>query len=375
MRLQLVFILLALVLIAACARDIVMGCEAPYIPYENACCLDANNDSICDIDEDLDLNQTNTTQDIPIEIPEPEELPEEVNENLPRVYTQDEKNELAIEFADLLQDIWEGEAWGLLYQHIPKAEQNISEKEFTFYAYINSDKIRAGYDPDYEYVYLWWHFDGMKGSQLLLLNLTVNGDEGSVHFNATYGDVFVEPKILPIVWQNDSWNVRTWNVVYRGSTPESVCDGTNYSAYCYSEYAQEFRLLDYCSQSGTYVVDCYEGFSKVPTIDAALAACSRYVHLTPHDQCLNLAMLASGDALICEGIHLRPNYYHCLGIAAGHDEELDDCFDAINETGRAKDHYKAQCVYGYVEYTRNTRKCAETPKNELDMKDDCYKLK
>ena len=65
MKWLIIILILSIVLIAGCTQNTGIVCNAPYIRHEAGCCLDTNDNKICDSDETTNqssqINQTNQT--------------------------------------------------------------------------------------------------------------------------------------------------------------------------------------------------------------------------------------------------------------------------------------------------------------------------
>lgn len=363
---------------AACSQDSEQNpaspstvvCNKPYLLVGTSCCLDKNDNSICDAD-DVETPVLNESASAPIVTP-------------PTTLSSAEMKLQATNFAQQLSRQWERNAWSEIYMNIPNDEKTVvSEKEFIFFMNITSPYARARYDTKFQESIYGGYYTGFKRGQGLKMTV---GDVNYNHTSPTVAsttmssmsfddvplnvmlfedsDTVVEYSWRPFsfVWEDGRWKVETIGVYFMGSDPQTICDATNYPYVCIFEYAKTFKKMEYCDAAGFYVADCYRHFNKPVPLDKAVAGCNLQPEALMKDECLTKLMLDEKDVSICEDMSLSQDKFICYGIASGFNKNHMDCWDRITtSTLGTINVQKAQCIYGYVWVSQNFNDCDLIP--------------
>ena len=390
MKLGSVFFVALIVLLASCssAPEQVV-CNKPYIQVGSQCCLDQNDNSICDSDETV------------IDAQPEEENTEEVAENPVEEIKLTAQDKLeATNFAQRLSRNWEKNEWSEIYAVILDEEKEVvSEKEFVFFMDIVSVYSKAKYDQDFQDKLYGGYYTGFKrgqGFEMTVGELEFSDDEPEATVNMhsmKFDDVLLNVPLFPdedpdfvvsygfqpfnLYLTQDGWKVRTLGVYFMGNEHDIVCESTNYPYECNFEYAKTFNNFEVCDETGYLISDCYEHFSKPLELEKAVSGCKNLREKPDQDECLLNLMVLQGDEMICERMNLGQNSYICYGMLAGHNENLDECFDRVQRGNmNVENNQEAQCIYGYVWVTKDKSKCKGIDeKASGDFLEDCSNLR
>ena|GEM_PF-6640890 len=366
-------LLLLLLFLAACAKNVVLECQTPFIPNEDGCCLDDNGDGVCD---PIVPNGTNTTVLVAeptaavagAELPAPEK-------QVPSQQTEEEKEALARPFAADVALRWSGNDWDGLYLRIPAKERAVlTDKRFRFLMRLYDPDLAVDNDPKLNYVFKTDGFDGFAEDRMAVDNVTVSGDAARVDVKVWVRNVRIPYGPLNLVWEDGGWRVRANGTFYQGTSAESACPATGYADYCFSEYAQEFDSIEYCVEAGVHVAECYAYFHEKPPASVVIKTCSQYSRKWQNDECLLAIALETADEELCPPMDFEYDTYRCLGIIAGFQGDMSLCLDEIDTQSNTAGYNEDNCYYGSALATRDTKQCKHDWTDDT-LRSECYKIR
>jgi hypothetical protein len=158
---KIIFYALVIVLIIAvsgCSKEIV--CNSPYMRMGTGCCLDTDNNSICDDDEKIEINSTNETNQLEVNEPENVSVSRQGNKVTANMAMDDSQSVTVIkpDFVNASFNIpaiygfVDADSNSAVFRTIAAEIENTGDADFTE-GYLNLTLLRMRSDDSYEQVY------------------------------------------------------------------------------------------------------------------------------------------------------------------------------------------------------------------------------
>ncbi len=244
----LILSLIYIILILGCSSggsQIVLECVSPLIPKGDGCCMDADNNGLCDIDEaEVDEEQLEQTE------PEFSETPEEppVQENEKPVETTGPEitsntKEEAEKVAELFVSSWKSKQYNIMYtMFIPELKNKKTGDEF-----------RAIMELDPFYTKL----NDVKLGGVVLIDEKTAQLSITAHTNVQT----IEVPAAKLNFVEESWKADLFTDVFDLPLFDAACSGYRYSnsyteADCAFDLAKKVKDKQYCDISECHYVDC-----------------------------------------------------------------------------------------------------------------------
>jgi hypothetical protein len=347
-------------LACGCAEELVQG-ECPGLLVNGTCCEDANNDSICDIEDVVPVKKA----------PPPAPVVQDDNQPLEQPLSIIERERLVRAVAENVTKLRERKDWNALYDLLVEEDKTMTLPEFRFFMDIAEYQQRVRNDPSVSYIMENWSYVQTRGTELSFLEVVREDDEAYFSYGVTIGGVYYGEDLMELVWV-EGWKLKNPAL---GDAVDAVCSGLAYPSLCYYEHAKALKQVSSCPKSGEYFVECYQALDKVVPVNVAFDICGAKTMTSANDDCLADAAAKTHQTELCEGIVYDHFRYRCLGLIAGLEGELEDCFALVNETGRKKQYYEGMCIFGYAEGIGDVKPCFDISRQEEDLRKDCFALK
>ncbi|MBW2972129.1 hypothetical protein KY359_03770, partial [Candidatus Woesearchaeota archaeon] len=342
MRLMLVICLVLSILTIGCApgsTDIVLECTPPLIHKGDGCCMDADRNGVCDIDEkpaetepeEEEQAQPEETEAAPAqeqpesaeEVAQPEETPAQPAKN-----TKEE----AESTAKLFVTSWQKKQYNVMYTFfVQSLKSRKTSTEFTAIMEL---------DPFYK-----------KIDKLDLNGVTILDDktaEMDIVAHTNVQDISIPAARLKFT--GGEWKVSAFVDVFELEAYYAACTGYRYNNQydmedCANDFARKVKNSSYCNLSGCHYTECLKFLGKTVTYVQEAEQCKmcQPVGKTINDCILDVAINRDKIAacnVIAEDRY-NDKYCVCYGGFARHKGTSGYCNMIENEDN------KYLCMKGY----------------------------
>ncbi|MBU2561731.1 MAG: hypothetical protein KKD17_05520 [Nanoarchaeota archaeon] len=257
--LMLLILLIPSALTYGCApgsTSIVLECTAPLIQKGDGCCMDADHNGICDIDERPAKKEENKTEEAPAQ----EETTDALEEQEAKETTEETKEEVTAEgqkgtlesaekTGKLFADNWQRKQYNVMYAFFtPSLKQKKTSTEFSTIMEL---------EPLYKRVNKV-DFNGVKMS-----------DEDTAELDMTIHTNIQDIKIpgATLEFMGGEWKVKAFVDVFELEAYYAACSGYRYdNKYtmkdCAYDFAKKVKNSSYCNISGCHYTECLKAMGK-----------------------------------------------------------------------------------------------------------------
>ena len=242
-------LVIASFLIGCEPEPVILECKPPLIPKGDGCCLDADENGICDIDEQPEIEEEEEKEE-PEQVTEEEAEPEEAEE-APEEEQLEPKNtkEEAEKIGKLFAERWQLKQYNTMYVlFTPGLKEKKTATEFTAIMEL---------DPFYKKIDTV-DFNGvtMLGDKKAELDITV-------HTNVQ--DIDIPGATLEFI--EGEWKVNIFIDVFELSLYDAACSGYRYNKQyrmsdCAFDLAKKVKDATYCNISACHYVECLKALGK-----------------------------------------------------------------------------------------------------------------
>ena len=226
------FLILTTVILTGCAQQMV--CAPPNILVDNACCLDSDDNGVCDTWEEEDIPVIKTIEEV---------LPEDT---------------AMLEFAETFVDTWNRKSYNALRNLFVKNYRlKYSPQEFNFLA-RQTDKI-------------------LEVGSIILLDVV----DDTARFKVEAG---VTSSIVPSYIDEEDGDYKFDSFyMFTDLSAESACEGDN---QCFMDFAVLSGDRNYCNMAGELKADCTAKFGVSKDISEKIDDCIDILEYYSKTECL-----------------------------------------------------------------------------------------
>lgn len=319
------------ILLSGCTTQKIL-CESPNSVINNVCCLDTNNNNVCDGKEGT--------------LPQSKELTQ--SESAQEKITPDIHS-----FATTFAGAWKDSNFAKLYELLSKDYRNtLSKEEFIWLAQRKNAALR------------------IKDVKVF----SVAGDV--VEYDLVAEDPLIKNSARGVVvWEQNAHYHRPFNY-FKTLAVADVC-GKNTS--CVVEYAQTFKKQDVCDLAGSQRIACRQSFGVKYTYEEERELCNAIPNYFERADCIQNVSIKFGRTDACWDLSEDPQLFRCLGHVAALSKNHELCWDYMKNFTFVGDKLKhAYCIYGYVDETKDYTVCKQMRHGGSiligALEEECYKL-
>ncbi|MBN1544869.1 hypothetical protein JW898_05415 [Candidatus Woesearchaeota archaeon] len=245
-------------LICGCApgsTDMVLECTAPLIQKGDGCCMDADRNGICDIEERPAKTGDNMTEDAETPSEEPE-MPRQETEEYPEEEEAAEMQKGNLEDAEktgkLFADNWQRKQYNIMYASFtPSLKQKKTTTEFT--AIMELEPLYKRVDKV--------DFNGVKMSD-------EDTAELDIMIHTSIQDIKMPGATLEFI--GGEWKVNAFVDVFELDAYYAACSGYRYDTHytmkdCAYDFAKKVNDPGYCNISGCHYTECLKTLGETVT--------------------------------------------------------------------------------------------------------------
>ena len=320
------FLIIVLLVIAGCAQKMV--CSAPNVLIGDVCCLDADDNDICDTWEE--------EEDVEI-IREPEEMSAE--------------QQAMDDFAEIFVDTWNRKSYNALRSlFVDDYSMRFSAKEFNFLA--------------------------RKADALLgIESIELSGLEGDT---ADYTVHLADQSVVVSAYldrEDDTYKHEPF-YFFKELSADYACGN---ESECFMDFAVISGDKNYCDKAGDFKAECVEKFGVSKSITAKIDDCLDVMEYYSRAECLFQVAVKENNIEPCWQAGYDKQIYECMGEVAAARKNVDECDRFVASRGYPGTRLqKAYCIVGYVRVTTNTSACAKIDRRDDvilgSMQEACYRM-
>jgi hypothetical protein len=329
-RLVVGFVLVVfLFIVSGCAQQ--MLCTPPNVVIGNSCCLDANNNSVCDTKEEKEPVKIVKKQPVKQEKTAEETAIEEAAETF--AYTWNKKSYTA------LRNLF-----------VANHRLKFSQQEFNFIARRLDTSL------------------GIQGVSLK-----------SVEDDSVLYEVVLPKKTITVtadIDEEDDEYLHEAFYFFRNMTADAACAG---DGECFMKYAVLSKDRNFCSKAGSLKAECVAKFGVSKTVSSKTDDCLEITEYYSRVECLDSLAVAENDIEPCWQATHDKQIFECMGKVAAARDDVDECDPFVASHGYPGTRLqKAYCIVGFVRETSDTKACAKIDRRGDvvlgAMQEGCYKL-
>lgn len=323
-------VLIAAVLVTGCTQR--MMCSPPNVMIGNSCCLDADENNVCDTWED---------EDEEVEIVSTEKVAEPASE-------AQSDYEL---FAETFASTWDRKSYNALRNlFVDDFSKRFSGAEFSFLARKVDAKL------------------GLKSIALKSVEddtatyeIVVGGRTETVSADMDETDDGVKHEMFYFFEELDA---------------DSACGA---DSECFLSYARISGDRNYCDKAGDLKGECVATFGVDDSMVAKIDSCLEITEMYDRAECLTRLAVNENDIEPCWQATYDKQMFECMGEVAAAREDYEVCKEFISSRGTSGTRLQhAYCIQGYVKVTYDTDACSEIDRRSDvvlgAMQENCYKL-
>jgi hypothetical protein len=332
-RTMLISLLLIAALILGCAKTI--ECNSPMKIVRDRCCIDANNNEICDIDEGKYAVEKTNKSTIQENITKPTANVTPNKTTAPPVVQQTKQMNTeveAIKTGKIFAEKWQAKQYAIMYSlFTPELKEKKTLTEFTTIMEL---------EPLYRRL-TKVDFKGVKMTDEDSAELMI-----TIHTNIQ--DIDMPGATLEFI--DNSWRVNMFNDVFELSAYDAACSGyrnnNDYTVYdCANDFAKKTKNASYCDKSRCHYVECLKALNQPASTKQQVKQCELCppVGKTVNECVLDLA-IKQDSLLACDYISeesYSDKYCICYGGFAKSKKTVGYCNIIQNPD------YKELCITGY----------------------------
>lgn len=325
-----VMMILALAtVLAGCVTNTtpIMECEPPLMYSGDRCCMDADANGICDVDEEevtpIIVDENSDTRE--------EDLLEEEKVEVKDISTEGKKTKADAEaVAQLFVDKWNYKSFNMMFSlFTPELKAKKNAREFQTVMELES-------------IYKKIEKVDFKGSTVQ------DGDEeGEVTFIAHTNVQEIKLPAVKLVYVDGSWRISAFADIFELDTFDAACSAySDEAGYTIEECAKDFAVKmqddSYCEDSGCFYIECMKGTGNTITLANQIKECELCpeLHASQAECVLDLA-IEKDKIAVCNELDDRKysdKYCTCFGGFAAHKNNVGFC-NMIQDPG-----WKDLCV-------------------------------
>lgn len=316
--------------------SLVMECASPLIPKGDGCCLDADRNGICDIDEKTPVkNETPVTAENNTESEvNKTETGKAVNKEKPAQKTEALLNtqEEAEKTARMFTERWQLKQYNTMYALFTDSmKQKKTAAEFTAIMTL---------DPFYK-----------KLTKINLTGVSVQGNGKAEMKIVVENNVqTVDIPAAYLEFKDGQWKVDVFEDVFGIDTFDAACSGYRYSnqyttSDCAFDLAKQTKNPRYCDSSECHYVECLKAINLPAGMHEEARQC---FNCQPYGktivQCVLDTAIKHGNIELCNVIEegrYSDRYCQCYGGFAKHKKDSGLCSTIEDST------YNELCLKGY----------------------------
>jgi hypothetical protein len=253
---MMIVLLIISALLIGCApqgTDIVMNCIPPLIHEGDGCCLDADENGVCDVDErpaeEQEEPEEETVAEQPEEAEEEQATESEDEEKEPEPEAKMNTQEEAEKVGKLFAISWEKKQYNVMYtMFTPDLKGKKTVTEFTTIMEL---------DPFYKKI----REVNFKGASRI--------DDSTAELKMTMHTNVqdLEVPAASLEFAEGGWKVQVFSDVFDIDTYDAACSGYRYDnsytmADCAFDYAKKMKDPEYCDISECHYVECLKALGK-----------------------------------------------------------------------------------------------------------------
>lgn len=313
-------------LITGCAPKMV--CSPPNVLIGDVCCLDADENSVCDTWEE-------------------EEEPKIVSDK-PKASPEQEAME---GFAGTFAGTWDRKSYNALRNlFINDYGKRFSPQEFNFLARRMDTAL------------------GITGVELL----GVDSDVAEYSVRTGEGKTVVS---AAIVSEEGTYRHRTF-YFFEGLSADAACEGDN---ECFVSFAKITGDRNYCDKAGELKSECVAGFGVSKDLTAKIDECLEIFEYYSKAECLAQVAVKENTVEPCWEAGFDKQIFECMGEVAAARNNVDECSGFVASRGYPGTRLQtAYCITSYVRKTGDTEACTKIDRRDDvvlgAMQEQCYKI-
>ncbi len=317
-------------MLAGCDQKMV--CSPPNVMIGNSCCLDADNNQICDTWE------------------ETEEEPEIVSTE-PEPETESEGPDEYELFAETFAETWNRKSYNALRNlFVDDFSKRFSGPEFNFLARKVDAKL------------------GIDG-------ITLTGvDEDTATYSLLIGGR--TETVTADIDETDDGMKHDVFYFFEELDADSACGSDE---ECFMSFAKISGDRNYCDKAGKLKGECVASFGVADSMIVKIDNCLEITEMYSRADCLTRLAVNENDVEPCWQVTHDKQRFECMGSVAASRDDYLVCADFVSSHGSAGTRLQhAYCIQGYVRETSDTRACDEIDRRSDvvlgAMQENCYKL-
>ncbi|MFH1063597.1 MAG: hypothetical protein V1729_00790 [Candidatus Woesearchaeota archaeon] len=250
-------------MISGCGESttgIVLECTPPLIQSGDSCCLDADQNGVCDSKEKID-----TVDDNMVDAPDKdiEDTPAPIDagsEEVETVQTSTGELKSAEEVANLFVKNWNSQAYNLMY---PLLTDDLKAKKTT-----KEFKTIMELDPFYN-----------RLKDIEMNGVIITGDDTAEMDIIAHTNIQnIKIPAAQLEFERGSWKVNIFADVFELNTYDAACSGYRYNkqytmADCAFDYAKKMEDIGYCNLSECHYLECVKALGKTAGKTAEAEQC------------------------------------------------------------------------------------------------------
>jgi len=309
-----------------------MSCAPPNVMIGDTCCLDADNNEVCDTWEDESEEPEIVYTEQVVTAAEPEEDPYELAaETFAETWDRKSYNALRNLFVDDLRMKFSSQEWNFLVRKVD-ADMGIEGVDLV---------AVDGYSVTYEVE---------LGGEVVKVRADLDEDDGAVLHKPFY--------------------------FFEELSADAACgdDGE-----CYMDFARISGDRNFCDKAGEFKVECVQQFGVSKGILEKIDDCLEITEMYSRADCLTELAVAENDIEPCWQATHDNQIYECMGKVAAARDDVDECDEFVSSRGYPGTRLQhAYCITGYVKETLDTDACAKIDRRSDvvlgAMQEGCTKL-
>jgi len=332
------FSVIALFFVLGCGRQVQpeVICAAPNVVLGNTCCLDANENYICDTKEQVEVKEV---------VKKPV-----VSEAAPS-----EEESALHQFAESFAKAWNKKSYNALH--------GLFEKNY---------RLRF---PSQEFNFLARKMDAMLGiTEVSLMSVeTVSGKSTANFLVTTNGENEVYSATIRV--EGTDYKMDSF-YFFDNLTADAVCAGND---SCFLSYARISDNRNYCDKAGEFRADCIAEFGVGKTLTARIDDCVSMVDFYAVSDCLTSLALKENVVEPCWHNEFDKQTFECMGELAAARKNVEECNTLVSSRGFPGSRLqKTYCILAYVKVSADTDACAKIDRRDDvmlgSMQEGCYRL-
>lgn len=325
-----VFLLLFFVFAVGCGQSLI--CSPPNKIISNTCCVDSNNNNVCDNDEARE--ETEKEADISIDEEKIRESKEKSEEETAEqgMKEVEEGQEEYKEFAETFVKTWNRKSYNALHQlFIKNYKLKFLPQEFNFLARKMDANLKI------QVIKIKEVSENKAVYEIQLEDGVVSASSGIEIEDGKY-------KHAPFYF-------------FEELNVEDACAG---DGKCFMDFAIISNNKNLCNSAADKKADCVAHFGVSKSVSARIDDCLQITEYYSKTDCLTELAKAENTIEPCWQATYDKQIYECMGAVAAARKNVEECTAFVASHGYPGTKLqKAYCILNYVRITSETTACSE----------------